>query len=754
MSDPERFVDRRSAFAGTTSYATRIILDGAEAAALLDANPDGLLVCDHDGIIVFVNNQLVELSGYHQSDLIGQSIELLIPHNSGERHRAHRQRYQAEPSFRPMGEGRDLTLRRENGSAVAVEISLAPFRLGAVAFTAAAVRDVTVRRAEDHARRRLLGMLDLVPAAIFVCQSDHHPFEYANATAASILGYSRDQLGKMTLRDIMLPAESNPGDLFDAPDLAPGRVTAPHEVQLRTSTDATIASEVRVARADGGDLSDPHFVVVAQDISERLAWSRRLETSEAAFRAVFEQAPVGVVVTAVDGALNRRVVRANEAFADFLGVPVEDLVGVSPAKLSPAEDDLLDLAATQAQISGAEPAYILEKRYRRGDGTFVWGELHSTLLSQPTQHDAQLRLSHVIDISARRAEADRRQRTERLRLSVGTLSLAMLRGSDADDVLLSAIQTLTDVLGADRATAFVRFGGSGDFRVSASIGEPPTTPALDDRSKGKKSSTQDSPTRVASPLTDGAEVAGWIWVGRAPGSECFSPVDVELFLDYVAQISTLCELAASRNTKQRLEVLEDRERIGRDLHDTVIQDLFAVGMQIDAWVSRITDEELQQRLIGVVDQLDATIRRIRGAVFDLHQPPKTVARPLTDELAATLREATRVLGYLPDVHVVGPINEVGPAIIEQMLPTLREALSNVARHAKASTTTVTLAMQQETVSLVVEDNGVGLDDSATPGSGTVNMLQRAAALGGTATLVNAHGGGTRLDWVVPLQVPI
>ena len=202
---------------------------------------------------------------------------------------------------------------------------------------------------------------------------------------------------------------------------------------------------------------------------------------------------------------------------------------------------------------------------------------------------------------------------------------------------------------------------------------------------------------------------------------------------------------------RELALLEDRERIARDLHDTVIQRLFAVGLSLQGALARSPDDLTKERIDLAIDEIDATIRDIRTAIFSLHTRRMPLSGVREDTLNVT-REAARALGFEPHVVFEGLVDSAIPeAVREQIVPTLREALSNVARHSRATRVSISVSVTGDAVLLRVDDNGVGVADGVRSGTGLQNMSERAAALGGACTVEPAGAGGTVVAWQVPLQ---
>jgi len=211
-------------------------------------------------------------------------------------------------------------------------------------------------------------------------------------------------------------------------------------------------------------------------------------------------------------------------------------------------------------------------------------------------------------------------------------------------------------------------------------------------------------------------------------------------------------LEAERRTQEAergMAVLEDRQRIARDLHDRVIQRLFAAGLGIEAISGRVLDPLAAERLRHIVADLDDTIRELRSSIFELGSV--AVAHSLRAKVIDVCSEERTALGFDPSVRFEGPVDTIEQTLGDQVLSVLREALSNVARHAHASSTRVSVVVGDHLV-LRVEDDGIGLGDAPhrQGGNGLGNMAARAEKLGGTCDLKPASPSGTTLEWRVPV----
>lgn len=208
-----------------------------------------------------------------------------------------------------------------------------------------------------------------------------------------------------------------------------------------------------------------------------------------------------------------------------------------------------------------------------------------------------------------------------------------------------------------------------------------------------------------------------------------------------------------RTTTDLLRVLQDRERIARDLHDTVVQQLFAIGMSLQATSVRVDDAAIKELMLSNVDDIDAAIRQLRQAIFDLHvaSADETIASEVA-RIAAIERDA---LGFDATVRI-GDVGRVSEATRPELLAVIREALSNVAKHARASAAEVMVDTEGSELVVRVSDNGRGLDDDTIgtreggTGHGLRNLARRAEKLSGSFRVGPGPGGGTELEWRAPI----
>lgn len=454
--------------------------------SLLDAVPDGVLIASETGEIVFVNDQAAALLGYEIGDLLGRTVDDLLPESLRSVHRAHRTRYRAAPTLRSMGAGLLLRARRVDGSEFPVEVSLKPLRLGGELFVVAGVRDVTDRVETEDYLQRVLHTLDASDDGVFIFDALSLRYSYVNEGAVRLVGYDRDELLGMT--PLHLDANGAERDYRQLVE------------SLQSSPDNAMAGPATLLRKDGVE------------------------------------------------------------------VPVE-----------------------------------------------------TTYQSAPTgSQGARWIVAFARDISARLA---------------------------AEEALRESREAL-------------------------------------------------------------------------------------------------------QQAEQVLAVADDRDRIARDLHDTVIQRLFGAGLTLQGIVS-IADDPVRGRLTATIGDLDETIRELRMAIFSL-QGAGAAPGGLRGRLLDVLTDAGPGLGFEPRLQFEGPVETIDDHIAAHLVPTLREALSNVAHHARARSARVAISVTDEVV-LTVTDDGIGVPDEVMGGRGLANLANRADKLGGSFEIASDATGGSRLTWRVPVM---
>ena len=272
-------------------------------------------------------------------------------------------------------------------------------------------------------------------------------------------------------------------------------------------------------------------------------------------------------------------------------------------------------------------------------------------------------------------------------------------------------------------------------------------PRLITGDRGKAAAAElgaDTGPLIVVPLAAGEQVCGALLLGRLAIRPGFTDTDLDMAASFAGHAAVAMELARARADQITLAQAEDHDRIAGDLHDHVIQELFALGMRLQGHAAR-SDPATAERVNGYVDTLDDVIKKIRTSIFGLHQPPHAPAS-LPARLMGIIEEHTPQLGFTASVSFAGLLDPgPGETLAHDILAVTREALSNCARHAHATAVSISLVLQHELITLDITDNGRGLG-TPTRSSGLSSMRRRAGRNDGTFQLTTPAGGGTRLTW--------
>lgn len=259
---------------------------------------------------------------------------------------------------------------------------------------------------------------------------------------------------------------------------------------------------------------------------------------------------------------------------------------------------------------------------------------------------------------------------------------------------------------------------------------------------------------VAVPMATGKNPRGVLLLARVRECPAFTDSETAPLLAFAGQAALAMELTERRESAKQLALLEDRDRIARDLHDLAIQRLFATGMTLQSVVRLVELPQASERLLRAVDDLDETIKIIRSTIFGLRaRESGRAGQGLRARTVTTVEQAARSLGFQPSLRMGGLIDTDVPAeIADQVITVLGESLSNVTRHARATAVDISLVVGEGALELVVSDNGVGMPVHGGSRSGLDNLARRAEKLGGEMAVGASAHGGTRLSWRVPLRL--
>ncbi|MEH6374395.1 GAF domain-containing protein [Streptomyces sp. KLMMK] len=386
-----------------------------------------------------------------------------------------------------------------------------------------------------------------------------------------------------------------------------------------------------------------------------------------------------------------------------------------------------------------------------------------------------------IAIGNARVHEEERQRMRWIDGSVAVTTALLSRG-DAEDALSVVAEQARRL--ADSAAGIVLLpdddGGLEMVAVSADdpaglLGTvmPAHSPVVADLLAGEPVFVDDSATdprmitgvaprfgpSMLLPLKSGDRVLGTLATPRARGARKFTPAERTLAAQFAAQAALALVMAEAQRDRERLAVFEDRDRIARDLHDLVIQRLFATGLMLESAQRNAVVPDVKLKVGQAVDELDVTIQEIRTAIFALQQGPAEAPAGLRTRVLRELGTAAVPLGFQPSASFVGPVDaKVGELTGKNLIAALREALSNAFRHARASRmevvvdATVVLPDGRPAVRLTVADDGVGIPEGGRR-SGLKNLAKRAESLGGSSSYgpgLGEDGGGTKVVWEAPL----
>ncbi|WP_407341666.1 GAF domain-containing sensor histidine kinase [Pengzhenrongella phosphoraccumulans] len=321
---------------------------------------------------------------------------------------------------------------------------------------------------------------------------------------------------------------------------------------------------------------------------------------------------------------------------------------------------------------------------------------------------------------------------------------------------LPLAQAAEEVLSRVRDAAGAVGGGlnthAADLPDGAGAALRGTRPVMFPVADGAEASVTGGAWLLAIPLRSGDRWVGGLLLGwpRDTG-QTSPPVELAMVAGFADKIALALDVEAAQADRARLAVLEERERIARDLHDMVIQRLFAIGLSVQATAQDAVSDDVAHRLDSAVDELDETIKDIRATIFRLGARPSSDGFGFRHQIDGEVVHARAHLGFLPRLRTDGVTAVVPRDIGEDAVAVVREALANTARHARARSAIVRVSVGEELV-LEIQDDGIGLPDGATRRSGLANLEARATRLGGSLRLDPAPLGGTVLTWRVPLGV--
>jgi PAS domain S-box-containing protein len=619
-------------------------------------------------------------------------------------------------------------------------------------------------------------VISLMPDAAIVADTEGLILA-ANAGAESMFGYASGSLTAVAVDD-----------------LVPDRFRSAHAEQRATYAahpeprSMGSGSELWGARRDGSEfpadislapIGPPQrrlTLAMVRDLTERRAqWE-----AAAWLTAIMSSSEDAIVSMDLSGTLSTW----NPGAERLLGYRAEEIRGEPVSRLVP-ENLLADFEEQMARVLGGMHIPTRDTVRLHKDGREIEVAEALSLIREPT--GAPTGISAVVrDITERkRAERELRrllvdgQRRERWLGAISEVRLSMLGGGGLEQWLALIARRASELSDADGITVSVVAEHEALLEVIATHGAPVLAQRgqlvpIDGSAAGRVFSSGRSTVATDSsavlgidhadavppglgplllvPITTSHGNDGVLGVVRLVGRTAFSPEEIRLVESFSQQAGLAIELDRAQNDRDQLAIMGDRERIARDLHDHVIQRLFAVGMALQAASRSMTDTPALERIGESIEELDATIRDVRSTIFSLALRPndrgETSARARLLEVAAL---AAQGLGFQPRMQFDGPVDtKVPEELVTDALAVVREGLSNAARHARASRVEIRVDVNND-LTIIVTDNGVGIGSTARS-SGLANLRARAEARGGSMTVEKHHERGTRLHWQVPLPV--
>ncbi|MGW7459444.1 GAF domain-containing protein [Streptomyces sp. NPDC054797] len=416
----------------------------------------------------------------------------------------------------------------------------------------------------------------------------------------------------------------------------------------------------------------------------------------------------------------------------------------------------------------------------------VFGNLYLTEKRGGTDFDAEdeavlstLAVAAGIAIENARLYEEVRLRERWLEASSDFTS-ALLSGSSEIQVLEGMLERARDITSAEMCV-FYLVGPSGELRGSLALGEGaeahrgivlPSSEgtlaaaaalaenglvtvsdvATDERVTVQHERWKGFGPAVAVTVGTREKLSGVLMLARRSGRPPFAAAEVAPLPGFAGQVALALELADRRRDAEQMSMLEDHDRIARDLHDLAIQRLFATGMTLQSTQRFVDHPEASERLARAIDDLDATVKIIRSTIFGLreHEVPG-VAPKLRLRSVQAVDQAASLLGFSPALRIEGLIDtDVTPQVADQVVAVIGEALSNVVRHAQAGAVDVSIALAEGVLAVTVSDDGIGIPETGCR-SGLRNLAERAQQMGGDFSVTPRSEGGTRLEWRIPVS---